>query len=147
MTIENKIANVFKEELFKGSHNFATGTFKIALYTATATLNATTANYAATTNQVANGSGYTTGGNTLTGNTVSGGAGSATAYVDFNNAEWTNSSFSAAGALIYNTLGTLTNNAVCTLSFGGTFTSANGTFTVQFPTAGGGSEIIRLTSS
>ena len=103
MTIQNKIANVFKEELFKGSHNFATGTYKIALYTATATLNATTANYAATTNQVANGSGYTTGGNTLTGNAVNGGATSATAYVDFNNAEWTNSSFSAAGALIYNT--------------------------------------------
>ena len=147
MAITNKIANVLKEELFKGSHNFATGTFKIALYQATATLGATTANYAGTSNEVANGNGYTTAGKTLTGNTVSGGSGSATAYVTWNNAEWTSSSFSSAGALIYNTEGTLTNNAVCTLSFGGTFTSANGTFTVQFPTAGGGAEIIRLTSS
>jgi hypothetical protein len=147
MAIDNKVCNVLKEELFKGSHNFATGTFKIALYQATATVGATTANYAATSNEVANGSGYTTTGKTLTGNSVVGGTGSATAYVTWSNAEWTSSSFSSAGALIYNTEGTLTNNAVCSLSFGGTFTSANGTFTVQFPTAGGGSEILRLTSS
>ena len=64
---------------------------------------------------------------------------------DFDDTSWTNASFTANGALIYRSDNNLSNtDAVVVLAFGGDFTASNGTFTVQFPTAGGGSEIIRL---
>ena len=68
-----------------------------------------------------------------------------TAYATFSNISWTSASFTANGALIYRQDGGApTNDAVVVLAFGGDFTASNGTFTVQFPTAGGGSELIRL---
>jgi len=146
MAISQAVANVFKEELLKGNHDFDGGaTYKISLYTSSATLGATTANYAATAadNQVANGNGYTTAGNALQNPTVV--LSGSVAYADFDNISWPNASFSAAGGLMYRSDASApTNNAVAVLSFGGTFTATNGTFTIQFPTAGGGSEILRL---
>lgn len=148
MAISQAVANVFKQELLKGNHDFDGGaTYKISLYTSSATLGATTANYAATAsdNQVANGNGYTTAGNALQNPAVVGGSSASTAYADFDNISWPNASFSAAGGLMYRSDGPApTNDAVAVLSFGGTFTATNGTFTIQFPTAGGGSEILRL---
>ena len=148
MAISQAVANVFKQELLKGNHDFDGGaTYKIALYTSSATLGATTANYAATAsdNQVGNGNGYATGGNALQNPSVTGCASSSTAFADFDNISWTSASFSAAGGLMYRSDGSApTNDAVAVLSFGGTFTATNGTFTIQFPTAGGGSEILRL---
>ena len=147
MAIVQAVANVFKQELLKGNHDFDGGaTYKISLYTSSATLGATTANYTATAsdNQVANGNGYTTAGNALQNPTVV--LSGTVAYADFDNISWTNASFSAAGGLMYRSDASApTNNAVAVLSFGGTFTATNGTFTIQFPTAGGGSEILRLT--
>lgn len=116
--------------------------FKIALYTSLAELDATTTAYIAL-NEVANGSGYTTGGQTLTITQVptTGGSPTTTAYINFADAVWTPATFSASGALIYNSSNA--NRSVAILSFGGTKT-ATGTFTVQFPAAGVGSSIIQI---
>tara|TARA_B100001564_G_scaffold325394_1_gene306874 strand:- start:982 stop:1428 length:447 start_codon:yes stop_codon:yes gene_type:complete len=147
MAISQAVCNVFKQELLKGNHDFDGGaTYYIALYTSSATLGATTTAYASG-NEVTNSSGsaYTAGGKALTSPTVTGGASATTAFVDFADISWTSASFTANGALIYRQDGGgPTNDAVVVLAFGGDFTASNGTFTVQFPTAGGGSEIIRL---
>ena len=149
MAISQAVCSVFKRELLKGNHDFdGTGSvaYYIALYTSSATLGATTTAYA-TANEVTNSSGsaYSAGGKALTSPTVTGGSGTATAFVDFADVSWTSASFTANGALIYRQDGSApTNDAVVVLAFGGDFTASNGTFTVQFPTAGGGSEIIRL---
>ena len=149
MAISQAVCNVFKQELLKGNHDFdGTGSvaYYIALYTSSANLGATTTAYS-TANEVTNSSGtaYTAGGKALTSPTVTGGSGTATAYVDFADVSWTSASFTANGALIYRQDGGApTNDAVVVLAFGGDFTASNGTFTIQFPTAGGGSEIIRL---
>lgn len=147
MAISQAVCNVFKQELLKGSHDFDGGaTYYIALYTSSATLGATTTAYA-TANEVTNSSGtaYSAGGKALTSPTVAGGSGVATAYATFADISWASASFTANGALIYRQdAGGPTNDAVVVLAFGGDFTASNGTFTVQFPTAGGGSELIRL---
>ncbi len=147
MAISQAVCNVFKMNLLKGNHDFDGGaTYKIALYTSSATLGATTTHYV-TTNEMTNtsGSAYTASGNTLANPSVTGGSGVSPAYVDFDDTSWTNASFTANGALIYRSDNNLSNtDAVVVLAFGGDFTASNGTFTVQFPTAGGGSEIIRL---
>ena len=109
-------------------------------------MGATTTKYV-TTNEITNtsGSAYTAGGKALTSPSVTGGSGTATAFVDFDDVSWSSASFTANGALIYRQDGGApTNDAVVVLAFGGDFTASNGTFTIQFPTAGGGSEIIRL---
>ena len=147
MAISQAVCNVFKQELLKGNHDFDGGaTYYIALYTSSATLGATTTAYA-TANEVQNSSGaaYQAGGQALTGASVTGGSGVSTAFVDFNDVSWTSASFTANGALIYRQDGGApTNDAVVVLAFGGDFTASNGTFTVQFPLNGGGSELIRL---
>jgi len=147
MAISQAVANVFKMNLLKGNHDFDGGaTYKIALYTSSATMGATTTHYVVT-NEITNtsGSAYTAGGATLASGTVTGGASTTPAYVDWADASWTSASFTANGALIYRSDDNLSNtDAVCILAFGGDFTASNGTFTIQFPTAGGGSEIIRL---
>lgn len=149
MAISQAVCNVFKQELLKGNHDFdGTGSvaYYIALYTSSASLGATTTAYS-TSNEVSNSSGsaYSAGGKALTSPTVTGGSGTATAFVDFDDVSWTSASFTANGALIYRQDGGApTNDAVVVLAFGGDFTASNGTFTIQFPTAGGGSEIIRL---
>ena len=151
MAISSAICNTFKGELLEGKHNFASGgghTFKIALFTSSANLGASTTAYS-TSNEITNTSGtaYTAGGATLTRNGVTSSSGASVAFVDFQDAQFTSASFTANRALIYNTTtagGSGTTNAVCVLAFGGDFTASNGTFTIQFPTADTSNAIIRI---
>jgi hypothetical protein len=143
MAITQAMCTSFKVELLTGTHNFtnSTGdTFKIALYTSSATLDATTTAYTAS-NEVANGNGYTTAGETLTNVTPT--SSSTTAYTDFADVTWTTASFTARGALIYNDTAS-GDPAVCVLDFGADYTATNGDFTVQFPTANATDAIIRI---
>ncbi len=140
MAITQAIPTSFKQELLEGLHDFTVGgdTFKIALYTSSATLNASTTVYSATNEVV--GAGYVAGGNTLTNvaPTISG----TTAYLDFGDSEWTSSTITARGALIYNS--TDGNRAVAVLDFGTDKVTTIGTFTVVFPTADSSNAIIRI---
>lgn len=131
MAITQAICSSFKQEVLEGLHDFASGgdTFKIALYTSSASLDSSTTAY--TSSNETTGTGYTAGGNTLTSQSVT--LSGTTAYIDFADSSWASSTISAAGALIYNS--TNANRAVCVLNFGGTYSSTNGTFTVQFPAA------------
>jgi len=144
MAITSAICTSFKQELLVGTHNFTatTGnTFKIALFTSSATLGASTAAFA-TTNEITNSSGtaYTSGGATLTNITPT--TDSTTAVVDFTDVSFTSASFTANGALIYNS--SQSNKAVAVVAFGGDKTVSSGTFTIQFPTADATNAIIRL---
>ena len=144
MAIASEICNSFKQEILVGTHNFtaSTGdTFKIALFTSSATLGASTTAYS-TTNEITNdaGSAYTAGGEDLT--SVTPVLDSSTAVCDFDNVSWTSATFTANGALIYNS--SKSNKAVCAIAFGGDKTATNGTFTVQFPTADASNAIIRI---
>lgn len=144
MAISSAICNSFKQEILVGTHNFtaSTGdTFKIALFTSSATLGASTTAYAAT-NEITNtaGSAYTAGGEDLT--SVTPVLDSSTAVCDFSDVSWTSATFTANGALIYNS--SQSNKAVCAIAFGGDKTATNGTFTVQFPTADASNAIIRI---
>tara|TARA_R100001082_G_scaffold31556_1_gene16108 strand:- start:137 stop:607 length:471 start_codon:yes stop_codon:yes gene_type:complete len=155
MAITTAMATSFKSELLQGIHNFHNGsgggtttttgtgnTFKIALYTSSATMSASTTAYA-TTNEVS-GTGYTAGGNTLTNvdPTTSG----TTALTDFSDSTWSSSSITARGALIYNSSTTAgsANRAVAILDFGADKTSTSGDFTIQFPAADASNAIIRI---
>ena len=151
MAITSAICSSFKRDLLKGKHDFDTSgdggdSFKIALYTSSATLGAATTDYSAT-NEITNTSGtaYTAGGEALTNTGV--GLTSTTAFTDFSDVSWTSASFTANGALIYNTTtdgGTNTTDAVCVIAFGSDKTATNGTFTIQFPANDSSSAIIRL---
>jgi len=138
MAITQAMPTSFKVELFGGVHVFGTDTFKIALYTSTATLGAGTTVYA-TTNEVV-GTGYTAGGNTLTAEvTTSGGT---TAFVDFGDTTWVSSTITARGALIYNA--SKSNKAVAVLDFGADKVSSSGDFVIQMPTADATNALIRI---
>ena len=132
MAITQAMCTSFKEDLFQKEQDMDSDTIKIALYTSSASLDAATTAYT-TSGEVASGNGYTTGGETLT-NAVIGTSGT-TAYVDFDNPEWTSASFTTAGALIYNDT-TAGNNAIAVLNFGGDFTVTSGTFRIVFPSPG-----------
>ena len=129
----NYTCNSFKSGLIDGDFDFDTDTFKIALYTNSATLNAETSAYTATGEVSA--SGYSAGGNTLT---VSKGITNGTAFITFADTTWS-SALTARGALIYKDGGA----AVCVLDFGSDKTST-ATFTVDFPTASSTDALIRL---
>jgi hypothetical protein len=140
MAITQAMTTSFKKELMEGVHDFTTHIFKIALYTSSATLDATTTAYSAT-NEVS-GTNYTAGGNTLT---VTGGAVSTsgtTAYIDFSDTTWADATITARGALIYNS--SASNKAVAVLDFGADKTSTAGDFTVSFPTADASNAIVRI---
>ena len=144
MAITSAICTSFKVELLKGVHNFTatTGnTFKIALYDSDATLGASTTAFS-TSEEITNTSGtaYTSGGATLT--SVPPVASSTTAVCDFADVSYSSASFTANGALIYNS--SASNVAVCAIAFGSDKTATNGTFTIQFPTADATNAIIRL---
>ena len=130
-----------KVDVLLGVHNFTASTgdvFKIALYNSTASYNASTSTYSAT-NEIT-GTGYTAGGLTLT--NVTPVANGTAGVVDFNDAVWTGASFTARGALIYNT--SKSNKVVAVLDFGADQTVSSGTFTVQFPVADSANAIIRF---
>lgn len=148
MAITQAMVTSFKVEILDGVHNFGTGvvrastaadTFKIALYTSAATLDATTTAY--TTSGEVVGTGYTAGGNTLTVSVVPTSSGT-TAYLSFSNSSWATATITARGAMIYNS--TQSNKAVAVLDFGSDKTSTAGTFTIVFPTADATDAIIRI---
>tara|TARA_R100000781_G_scaffold68675_1_gene43275 strand:+ start:617 stop:1075 length:459 start_codon:yes stop_codon:yes gene_type:complete len=152
MAITSAICSSFKQELLQGKHSLDTSgnggdTFKLALFTSSASLGAATTVYS-TSNEVTNSSGsaYSAGGAALTNTGV--GLTSTTAFTDFSDISWTSASFTANGCLIYNTTtagGSGTVQAVCAIAFGGDKTVSSGTFTIQFPTNDSSSAIIRLT--
>lgn len=145
MAISQAMCTSFKQELLEAQHDFRSSghTFKLALFTSSATLDATTTQYT-TTNEVV-GTGYTAGGGTLT--NVNPTTSGTTAFTDFADLTFSSATITANGALIYNTTtggGTGTTNAVVVLAFGGDKTSTNGDFTIQFPTADASNAIIRI---
>jgi hypothetical protein len=143
MAITQGMATSFKVQILNGQQNFSANTFKIALYTSSATLGEDTTAYSAT-NEVASTGNYTAGGNTLTVNVTPTNTGNV-AFLSFANTSWANATITANGALIYNN--SFGNAAVAVLAFGGDKTSTNGTFAVNFPTADASNAIIRLTAS
>jgi hypothetical protein len=128
----------FKQQILLGEHDLDTDVIKIALYTSAATLSAATTAY--TTSDEVVGTGYTAGGNTLAGATVS--LTGTTAFVDFTDTTWTTATITARGALIYNS--SKSNKAVAVLDFGSDKTSTAGSFTVQFPANDSSSAIVRI---
>ena len=146
MAITQAMCSSFKQELLQGKHDFtaSTGhTFKLALFTSSATLGASTTDYA-TTNEVS-GTGYSAGGNSLT--NVSPTLDGTTAITDFADLTFSTATITANGAMIYNTTtggGTGTTDSVIILAFGGDKTSTAGDFTIQFPTADASNAIIRI---
>ena len=141
MAITQAMCTSFKKELLEAVHNFKLSggdTFKIALFTSSASLDATTTAYA-TANEVT-GSGYSAGGNTLT--RIDPTSSGTTAFTDFANTTWSSATITARGAVIYNS--TDSDKAVAVLDFGTDKASSYGDFTIQFPTADSSSAIIRI---
>ena len=145
MAITSAVCTSFKVELLKGVHNFTatTGnTFKLSLYTSSATLGAGITAFT-TSEEITNTSGtaYTSGGATLTSVTPT--TSGTTAVCDFGEISYTNATFTANGCMIYND--TATGDPACVVvAFGGDKQVTNGTFTIQFPTADATNAIIRL---
>jgi hypothetical protein len=147
MAITQAVCNSFKVELLQGEHDFRSSggdAFKLALYTDSATLSATTTAYI-TGNEVGASGTYAAGGGALTNSGASGSG--ATAFIDFSDLSFTSATISAQAAVIYNantTATTNTNAAVMVLDFGAVKTSTSGTFTIQFPTADSSNAILRI---
>jgi len=147
MSFDQTATTSFKVELLQAVHNFgptSPNTFKIALYTANASLDQSTTAYT-TSNEIV-GTGYTAGGNTLVISTSptsdSGTYGVTTVYISFANTSWTNATFTCRGALIYNA--TQSNKSVAVLDFGSDKTVSNDTFQIIFPTPDANSAIVRI---
>ena len=145
MAISQAMCTLFKKDLLLGDHHLDSDTIHIALYTSSATLAAATDGYI-TSNEVANGNGYTTGGNALASKAVT--ENSTSGVFDAADPEWTSATFTARGALIYNkTLGDASSNArgaIAVLDFGGDFTVAGGTFKIVFPANSASNAIVRI---
>ena len=148
MAITQAMATSFKVDILNGIHAFGTtvvrgttaaDTFKIALYTSSASLDAATGAYTSSNEVV--GTGYTAGGENLAVSTAPTST-STTAFLSFTNETWTTATITARGALIYNS--TRSNKAVAVLDFGRDKTSTAGDFTIQFPTADASNAIIRI---
>ena len=149
ISVTTAMPTSFKVEILKAVHNFtaSTGnTFKLALMKATAvgsgTYGAATTSYDnLSTDELSNGSGYTTGGNTLV--SVTPVADGTTAVCDFDNTTWTSATFTTCGGIIYND--TAAGNPACAvLSFGGDQQVSSGDFQIQFPAAAAATAIIRI---
>ena len=141
MAITQAMCTSFKKEILEAVHNFKLSggdTFKIALFTSSASLDATTTAYS-TSNEVS-GAGYSAGGNTLT--RIDPATSGTTAFTDFANTTWSSATITARGAVIYNS--TDSDKAVAVLEFGSDKSSSSGDFTIQFPTADSSSAIIRI---
>ena len=130
MAITQAMATSFKAEILDEVHDLAADTLKIALFTSSASLGASTTAYS-TSNEIS-GTGYSAGGVTLTSTTVS--TSGTTAFFDADDTTWTSASFTARGALIYNS--SASDKAIAVLNFGGDFTVSSGTFRIVFPAAG-----------
>ena len=150
MAISQAMVTSFKVEILDGVHNFGVGvvrastaadTFKLALYTSSATLGAATTAYTTSNEVSSSGTNYTAGGLTLTISQVPTSTGT-TAFLDFDDLTFPSATLTANGALIYNA--TQSNKAVAVLAFGGDKTSTAGNFTIQFPAAAASTAILRI---
>mgnify|MGYP003153515842 FL=1 len=141
MAITQAMCTSFKTQLLTATHNFATNgnAFKLALYTSSATMGATTTAYS-TSQEVSNSGSYAAGGGTLT--KVAPTSSGTTAFTDFSDLTFTTATITARGALIYND--TNSDKAVCVLDFGSDKSSSSGSFTIQFPAADASNAIIRI---
>ena len=141
MAITSTLTTSFKVELLKGNHDFDTGadTFKLALYTSSATLGATTTSF--TTTGQASGTNYSSGGGTLTNVTPT--SSGTTAFTDFNDLTFGTATITARGCMIYNDTAT-GDPSVATIDFGADKTSTAGDFTIVFPAAAASTAIIRI---
>jgi hypothetical protein len=143
----NFMCTSFKKELLEGGHDFKNSggdTFKIALYTNSASFNAATTDYTSS-NEVSNSGTYSAGGGTLT--RIDPTSSGTTALTDFADITFTSATITARGALIYNTTeggGSGTTNSIVVLDFGGDKTSTAGDFQIAFPTADASNAIIRI---
>lgn len=129
----NKVPTSYKRGLLQAKHDFDNHTFKIALYTDEANLDATTTDYT-TEGEIADEGGYTAGGVALTNNGTA--QGNERAWADFEDVT-ISGALSARGALIYNTTtagGSGTTDAVRVLDFGSTKVSSS-EFKIKFPSA------------
>ena len=136
MAITSTLTTSFKKELLEAVHNFKNSggdTFKLALYTSSATLGATTTGQASGTN-------YTSGGANLT--RVDPTSGGTTGFTDFSDLTFGTATVTARGCMIYNS--TDSNKSVATIDFGGDKTSTAGDFTIVFPAAAASTAIIRI---
>jgi hypothetical protein len=142
MAITQAMCTSFKKELMEAKHNFLNSggnTFKIALYTSSATLSAATTAYSAT-NEVS-GTNYTAAGNTRT--NVNPASSGTTGFTDFADTTWSSSTITARGAVVYNDSAS-GDPSVIVLNFGADKTSSAGDFTITFPTADASDAIIRI---
>ena len=144
MAISSAICNSFKQEILVGTHIFTASSgnaFKLALYTSSASLGASTTAYS-TSEEITNtsGSAYTAGGKAIV--SVTPVLDGSTAVCDFADISFTSASFTANGCLIYND--TQSDKAVCVVAFGGDKTVSSGTFTIQFPAAAASTAIVRI---
>jgi hypothetical protein len=141
MAISSALTTSFKKELLEAVHNFKLSggdTFKLALYTSSATLGATTTAF--TTTGQASGTNYTSGGANLT--RIDPTSSGTTAFTDFADLTFGTASVTARGCMIYNSSDS--NKSVAVIDFGGDKTSSAGDFTIQFPTASSSAAIIRI---
>ena len=141
MAITSTLTTSFKKELLLGNHNFTNSsgdTYKLALYTSSATLGATTTSF--TTTGQASGTNYSSGGGTLTNVTPT--SSGTTAFTDFADLTFGTATVTARGCMIYNSSDS--NKSVATIDFGGDKTSTAGDFTIVFPAAASGTAIIRI---
>ena len=137
------VANVFKRDVLKGTHNFTNpggNTFKLSMYTSSATLGKSTTSYTSD-NEVSSPSGYSATGKALV--AVTPALSTDTAVVDFADLSFVGVTLTARGALIYNDTAS-GDPSVAVLDFGGDKTATSGTFTIQFPTADASSGILRI---
>ena len=144
MAITQAVANSFKKELLEGEHKFQFSggdSFKLALYSSTATLNSATTAYTSTNEVTASGQ-YSAGGGALVKPNPSTSVASGVAIVDFSDLSFTGVTLTARGALIYNT--STSNAAVAVLDFGSDKTATSGTFTIQFPAFTTAAAILRI---
>jgi hypothetical protein len=138
MSIQQTLTTSFKQQILQAEQNIATDTLKLALYTGLATLGPNTTVYDTSYEVV--GTGYTAGGNVLTGVTISTSP-NGIVYVDFNNSVWNPAAFTCRGALIYNA--SKGNKSVAVLDFGSDKTCQT-SFTVQMPENTSTSALLRF---
>ena len=134
----NYVCTSFKSELLTGTHNFSSHTFKLALFTNNATLNASTTAYS--TSDEASGTGYSAGGVIVS--NVSVNTSGTTAFVDFDDVAISSSSITARGALLYNS--SASNKAVAVFDFGSDKTSSSSTFTITMPVNDASNALVRI---
>tara|TARA_B100000214_G_scaffold361137_1_gene324236 strand:- start:460 stop:897 length:438 start_codon:yes stop_codon:yes gene_type:complete len=144
MSISQAMCTSFKKELLEGKHNFLNSggnTFKLALYTSSASLDASTTQYTTSNEVTSSGTNYTAKGGTLT--RVDPSTSGTTALTDFSDLTFSNVTLTARGALIFNE-DTTGDTSVCVLDFGADKSASSGDFTVVFPTADSSNAIIRI---